>query len=375
MNQSVIDHQHMSRAIQLARRGLYTTQPNPRVGCVIARGEQVISEGYHLQAGGPHAEIVALQQAGAGAAGATAYVSLEPCSHHGKTPPCADALIEAGVARVVCAMQDPNPLVAGQGLEKLREAGIEVECGVLQADAEALNPGFIKRMQSGMPYVRAKLAMSLDGRTAMASGESQWITGEAARTDVQRLRARSSVILTGSGTVMADNPQLNVRLDAQQLGIACEPHQPLRAVIDGELKSSPDSQIYTTAADSASTLVFTHQHYSDACGFSESQLVTLPSGADKLNLREVLHYLAGLQANEVHVEAGSELCGALLEQKLLDELVIYMAPHIMGNGARGLFHLPGLSSMAQRIELKITDIRAIGVDWRITARPVYEAKN
>lgn len=372
MNQSVIDHQHMSRAIQLARRGLYTTQPNPRVGCVIARGEQVIAEGYHLQAGGPHAEIVALQQAGAGAAGATAYVSLEPCSHHGKTPPCADALIEAGVARVVCAMQDPNPLVAGQGLDKLHEAGIEAECGILQAEAEVLNPGFIKRMSSGLPYVRAKLAMSLDGRTAMASGESQWITGEAARQDVQRLRARSSVVLTGSGTVMADNPQLNVRLDAQQLGLDCEPHQPLRAVIDSELKSPADSQIFTRSAGSASTLVFTHQHYSAASGFAEEQVVTLPRGADKLHLHEVLRYLAGLQANEVHVEAGSELCGALLEQKLLDELVIYMAPHIMGNGARGLFHLPMLSAMAQRIELKITDIRAVGADWRITAQPLYQ---
>lgn len=312
------------------------------------------------------------KQAGAGAAGATAYVSLEPCSHHGKTPPCADALIEAGVARVVCAMQDPNPLVAGQGLDKLHEAGIEAECGILQAEAEVLNPGFIKRMSSGLPYVRAKLAMSLDGRTAMASGESQWITGEAARQDVQRLRARSSVVLTGSGTVMADNPQLNVRLDAQQLGLDCEPHQPLRAVIDSELKSPADSQIFTRSAGSASTLVFTHQHYSAASGFAEEQVVTLPRGADKLHLHEVLRYLAGLQANEVHVEAGSELCGALLEQKLLDELVIYMAPHIMGNGARGLFHLPMLSAMAQRIELKITDIRAVGADWRITAQPLYQ---
>ena len=375
MNQSVIDHQHMSRAIQLARRGLYTTQPNPRVGCVIARGEQVIAEGYHLQAGGPHAEIVALQQASARAAGATVYVSLEPCSHYGKTPPCADALIEAGVARVVCAMQDPNPLVAGQGLEKLRQAGIAVECGILQADAEALNPGFIKRMRCGLPYVRAKLAMSLDGRIAMASGESQWITGEAARSDVHKLRARSSVILTGSGTVIADNPQMNVRLDAQQLGLDCEPHQPLRAVIDSELKSPVDSQIFSQADGTVTTLVFTHRHYKAGCGFAEQQLVTLPSGADKLNLREVLHYLAGLQANEVHVEAGSELCGALLEQKLLDEIVIYMAPHIMGDAARGLFHLPCLSTMAQRISLKITEIRAVGEDWRITARPLYDARN
>jgi len=374
MNQSALDRQHMSRAIQLARRGLYTTQPNPRVGCVIANTEQVIAEGYHLQAGGPHAEIMALQQAGAQAAGATVYVSLEPCSHHGKTPPCADALIDAGVTRVVCAMQDPNPLVAGQGLEKLRQAGIEVECGVLQADAEALNPGFIKRMQSGLPYVRAKLAMSLDGRTAMASGESQWITGEAARSDVQRLRARSSVVLTGSGTVIADNPQMNVRLDAQQLGLDCEPYQPLRAVIDSELKSPADSQIFTQSAGMAATLVFTHQPYTADCGFAEAQLVTLPRGADKLHLREVLRYLAELQANEVHVEAGSELCGALLEQKLLDEIVIYMAPHIMGNAARGLFHLPGLSAMAERISLEISQIRAVGADWRITARPVYDTQ-
>ncbi len=363
------DHRYMAKAIQLAQKGLYTTQPNPRVGCVIVSGGEIIGEGYHIQAGGPHAEIHALQQAGENARGATAYVSLEPCSHHGKTPPCADALIDAGVSRVVCAMQDPNPLVAGKGLEKLRQAGIEVQAGLLQADAEAVNPGFIKRMRSGLPYVRVKLAMSLDGRTAMASGESQWITGEAARHDVQKLRARSSVVLTGSGTVLADDPSMNVRLSAADLGLSVEPHQPLRAVIDSDLKVSPQSRIFQLAGES---VLFT----SESNAISSDQfpkLVTMPleEGSGRLNLHEVLGWLAAQQANEVHVEAGSELCGALLSQQLVDEIVVYMAPHIMGDSAMGLFHLPGIQQMNQRIALQTMEMRAIGNDWRIRLSPQY----
>jgi len=368
MSQHAIDHQYMARAMQLASKGLYTTQPNPRVGCVIVNNNTIVGEGYHLKAGEPHAEINALKQAGDKARNATAFVTLEPCSHHGKTPPCADALIEAGIKRVVCAMQDPNPLVAGRGIEKLQQAGIGVDCGVLQDEAEKLNPGFIKRMKTGMPYVRVKLAMSLDGRTAMASGESKWITGESARFDVQKLRARSSVVLTGSGTVLADDPSMNVRASAVDLDIEVEPHQPLRAIIDSELKTPVTSQIFNRPGE---TIIFTHKSFDSAAGYKKEQIVTLANDGRKLNLHTILGRLAEQQANEVHVEAGSELCGALLEQRLVDEIVVYMAPLIMGSSAKGLFNLPEINSMSQRIELEIKEIRSIGKDWRITALPVY----
>ncbi len=362
MTQNSLDQKYLSRSIQLAKKGLYTTQPNPRVGCVIVINNEIIGEGYHQQAGGPHAEIHALNQAGDKARGATAYVSLEPCSHQGKTPPCADALIDAGISRVVCAMQDPNPLVAGKGLQKLQQAGISTTSGIMQAEAEALNPGFIKRMQTGLPYVRVKLAMSLDGRTAMASGESKWITGEPARADVQKLRARSSVVLTGSGTVLADDPSMNVRISAQELGSELEPHQPLRAIIDSQLKVSTESKIFKQLGE---TLVFSTQQ--------ASHVITLAEKQGKLDLLAVLKYLATEhQANEVHVEAGAELCGALLAQQLVDEIVLYMAPHIMGDSAKGLFHLPELQSMNSRIDLEIKEIRPIGKDWRLLVQPVYK---
>lgn len=369
------DNAFMARAIQLAQKGLYTTQPNPRVGCVIVADKQIVGEGYHLQAGGPHAEVFALRQAGSKARGATAYVSLEPCSHQGKTPPCADALISSGVGRVVCAMQDPNPLVSGNGLKKLQQAGIQTESGLLQADAEALNPGFIKRMKRGLPYVRVKLAMSLDGRTSMASGESKWITGEAARADVQKMRARSSVILTGSGTVIADNPAMNVRLSGHDLGLNIDPHQPLRAIIDSELKVPADSYIFQTIDQQsgkkwAQTLLFSNREVAST-GFNKEQVIRTGERIEQVNLTAVMQWLADQQANEIHVEAGSVLCGALLQQQLVDEIIIYMAPHIMGDSARGLFHLPGLENMAERISLQIKDIRAIGNDWRITAVPAH----
>lgn len=368
MTQRSIDHSFMARAIQLAAKGLYTTQPNPRVGCVIVLNGEIVGEGFHQQAGGPHAEAHALKQAAKKAKNATAYVSLEPCSHQGKTPPCANALIEAGVSRVVCAMQDPNPLVAGQGIKKLQAAGISVDCGVLQTEAEALNPGFIKRMKSGMPFVRVKLAMSLDGRTAMASGESKWITGAAARTDVQRLRARSSVVLTASGTVLADDPSMNVRVNAKDLDCAVEPHQPLRAIVDSQLKISAQSNIFKQAGE---CIVFTAVDEQQANRFTPGQVVSLPAVSGKVDLVKMLQHLAEQQLNEVHVEAGSELCGALLALQLVDEIVIYMAPHIMGDSAKGLFHLPELKAMAQRINLDIKEIRQIGKDWRITVLPQY----
>lgn len=373
MSQDSLDLHYLSRSIQLAKKGLYTSQPNPRVGCVIVLNDDIVGEGYHQQAGGPHAEIHALQQAGHKAKGATAYVSLEPCSHQGKTPPCADALIKAGISRVVCAMQDPNPLVAGKGLKKLQQAGIEILSGLMQQEAQSINPGFVKRMQTAMPYVRVKLAMSLDGRTAMSSGESQWITGPDARADVQKLRARSSVVLTGSGTVLVDDPSMNVRISAQDIGAEINPYQPLRAIIDGDLKVATDQKIFYQAGQ---TLVFTHAvkcAQAEASADSASRkIVGIAEKNGKLDLAQVLKYLAQKhQANEVHVEAGSELCGALLDQHLVDEIVLYIAPIIMGDSAKGLFHLPELQKMSQRIELNITEICPIGKDWRLTARPNY----
>ncbi|MGD2053780.1 MAG: bifunctional diaminohydroxyphosphoribosylaminopyrimidine deaminase/5-amino-6-(5-phosphoribosylamino)uracil reductase RibD [Gammaproteobacteria bacterium] len=357
------DTEFMQRALRLAERGLYTTDPNPRVGCVIVRDGRVAGEGWHQRAGEPHAEILALQQAGEQAAGATAYITLEPCSHFGKTPPCADALIQAGVARVVTAMQDPNPAVAGNGFARLREHGIAVESGVLEQAARAINPGFIKRMESGRPFVRVKLAMSLDGRTAMASGESQWITGEAARSDVQRLRARSSVIMTGIDTVLHDDPSLNVRLTSEQLRITGEVRQPHRVVLDSQLRFPPAAKMLSLQGKT--TVVTVKQGRSEL----SCDVVSLDAVDGKLDLTSVMSWLAGMQANEVHVEAGATLCGALLQDKLVDEIVVYIAPHLMGNHARGLFDLPGLEHMADRIRLDFSDVRRIGKDLRIIATP------
>ena len=359
------DHAYMARAIQLAQKGLYTTDPNPRVGCVVVQNDQIVGEGWHEKAGEAHAEIHALKQAGDKAQGATAYVTLEPCSHHGRTPPCADALIDAGVSRVVVAMQDPNPLVAGKGLQKLQQAGIEIEAGVLEQQASALNPGFIKRMSKGLPYVRVKLAMSLDGRTAMASGESKWISGEQARHDVQTLRARSSAILTGSGTVLADDPSMNVRLSAQDLGIKSEPEQPLRVVIDNNLSCSQEAKIFGLTGKSL-VLTASASHHWQKPGV---EMVQLEAHNQRIDLVEAMKYLAGREINEVHVEAGSILCGALLAAGVVDEIVIYMAAHIMGDAGKGLFHLPELNEMKQRIGLEIKDIRPIGKDWRIIVVP------
>ena len=357
------DTEYMQRALRLAERGLYTTEPNPRVGCVIVKDRNIVGEGWHHRAGGPHAEIVALSQAGDSAAGSTVYVTLEPCSHHGKTPPCADALISAGVARVVAAMQDPNPEVAGSGFKRLQQQGIEVESGLLEQAARNVNPGFIKRMESGRPFVRVKLAMSLDGRTAMASGESQWISGEAARADVQRLRARSSVILTGVETVLHDDPSLNVRLTAEQLGIAGDVRQPQRVVLDSRLRFPSGARMLALAGK---TTVLTTQQADEAL---DCEVVRLDAVDGKLDLDCVMSWLAGRQTNEVHVEAGATLCGALLQRKLVDEIVVYMAPHIMGSDARGLFDLPGIDAMDDRIRLDIRDVRHIGEDLRITAVP------
>jgi diaminohydroxyphosphoribosylaminopyrimidine deaminase / 5-amino-6-(5-phosphoribosylamino)uracil reductase len=365
------DHRHMARAIRLAHKGLYTAHPNPRVGCVLVRQGQVVGEGYHRRAGEPHAERNALAQAGEQARGATAYVTLEPCCHHGRTPPCSDGLIEAGVERVVAAMPDPNPKVAGRGLAQLREAGIAVEEGVMRAQAEALNPGFIKRMRQGLPYVRCKLAMSLDGRTAMASGESQWITSAAAREDVQRLRARSAAIVTGFGTLQADDPSMNVRLTADELGLDADLHtpQPLRVVLDPQLKTPPHAKMLSLPGPVL--IVCSDEVRLDAVPLESAgaQIVTRPADGDLLDLRQVMAYLASQEVNEVLLETGAVLAGAMMAEGLIDELVIYLAPHLMGSGARGLFNLPAIEMMSQRIPLKITDLRLVGEDIRITAVP------
>ena len=365
------DHQAMARAIQLAKKGLYTTHPNPRVGCIITKDDTIIAEGWHERAGEPHAEINALKHLTAEQSnGATAYVTLEPCSHTGRTPPCSQALIKAGIKRVVVAMQDPNPLVAGKGLQQLREAGIETASGLMESTSRDLNPGFIKRMEQGLPWVSVKLAMSLDGRTAMASGESKWITSEAARKDVQFLRAKASAILTGQGTVLTDDPSLNVRLDADDLNITGDIRQPIRVVLDPELKMSPDALMLDLSGKTLVVTTNNHSSESKPLINKGAEVLTLASTSPStLPLRETLKTLAKQEINEIHVEAGATLCGALIQEGLVDELIIYMAPTLMGSEARGLLNLPGLEHMKDKINLEITDIRAIGSDWRIIARP------
>ncbi len=367
-NVTGVDHHYMARALQLAAKGLYTTHPNPRVGCVIVHAGhmdgEIVGEGWHARAGEPHAEIHALAQAGVRARGATVYVTLEPCCHQGRTPPCVDALIEAGVARVVVAMIDPNLKVAGQGLARLAAAGIVTQSGVLQAQAEALNAGFVMRMRERRPYVRCKLAMSVDGRTAMASGESKWITSDAAREDVQRLRASSAAILTGIGTVLADDPALTVRVE----GVA---RQPLRVVVDSQLRLSPQARLLN--APGSTLIVTTVQDRARSAGLvRENVTVSVqPARHDGVNLTALMQMLATEhEINEVLVEAGPTLNGALLNAGLIDEVIVYMAPHLMGDAARGLFHLPGLQQMSQRVALDIQDIRAVGCDWRISAKIV-----
>ena len=352
---------NMARAVQLARRGHYTTSPNPRVGCVIERNGEVIGEGWHQWAGEGHAEVNALAAAG-DVAGATAYVTLEPCSHQGLTGPCAEALVKAQVGKVIYGMEDPNPKVSGRGLQILRDAGIEVEGPVLQAECEQLNPGFCKRMREGLPRVTVKLAMSLDGRTAMASGESQWITGPAARADVQKLRAASCAIVTGISTVMHDNPAMTVRDTA----LAAECHgkpqirQPLKVVVDSKGQLPAEAKIRQQPGE---LLVITAGPQVDG-----AESLALPADAGNVDLSALLQELARRQCNEVLVEAGAELAGAFVEAGLVDQLVIYMAPKLLGSQARPLLNLP-FEKMAEQLQLTITDTRTVGDDIRITAVP------
>lgn len=376
---SADDHRHMARALQLAERGLWTTSPNPRVGCVLVKDGHLIAEGWHEKAGGPHAEVVAIAAAKAAdkdVSGATAYVTLEPCNFFGRTPPCADALIAADVKRVVVAMADPNPQVAGGGLAKLRAAGIEVASGLLESAARELNAGFVSRMTRGRPHVRVKLAASLDGRTALAGGESQWITGPDARRDTHRWRARACAVLTGSGTVLADDPQMNVRevFNTPRLGEG-EPapalnqnigalRQPLRVVVDSAGRIAPQARVFrggalwVRAADQARSPLLP-----DAV-----ECLCLPGSSGHVDLSALLQALGQRGINELHVEAGPKLSGALLSAGLVDELLLYLAPCLIGDTGRGLFSMPGLESLADRPELKITDMRMIGQDLRVLAR-------
>lgn len=352
----------MAHALRLAERGLHTTQPNPRVGCVIARAETVLGTGWHVRAGEPHAEVFALREAGDAARGATAYVTLEPCAHHGRTPPCADALIAAGVARVVIAHEDPFDKVDGAGIEKLRAAGIGVQVGLMREAAHDLNIGFFSRIQRGRPWVRVKLAMSLDGRTALADGTSKWITGEAARADVQRWRARSSAILSGSGTVLADDPHLTVRLPGDELFVP-----PLRAIVDTHLRTPAGANVL----DHAAPTVLLHAPDAPVAAHLEHvPRASIRRGDDGgLDLRAVLHWLAQGDVNEVHVEAGPVLCGALLAAGLADELLVYIAPILLGHTGRPMLNLPPLDDMASRWKLQTVDRRQVGDDMRLQLRP------
>ncbi|ARD13911.1 bifunctional diaminohydroxyphosphoribosylaminopyrimidine deaminase/5-amino-6-(5-phosphoribosylamino)uracil reductase [Pseudomonas savastanoi pv. fraxini] len=369
--QAALDVHYMARALELARNGLYSTHPNPRVGCVIVRDGQIVGEGWHVRAGEPHAEVHALRQAGELARGATAYVTLEPCSHQGRTPPCADALVNAGLARVVAAMQDPNPDVSGRGLLRLMNAGIGVQCGVLESEARALNKGFLKRMETGQPYIRVKMAMSLDGRTAMASGESQWITGPEARSAVQRLRAQSSVVLTGADTVLADKARLTVRPD--ELGLNAEltalaaARPPLRVLIDGRLRVPLDAPFF----QAGSALVVTCAAASARGRYQEEghEMLALADSAGHVDLRKLMGELATRGVNEVLVEAGPRLAGAFARLGLVDEFQIFIAGKFLGSSARPLLDLP-LAQMSEALELNIVQMRAVGNDWRVIALPV-----
>ncbi len=363
------DRAIMQLAIDLARRGLYTTSPNPRVGCVLVREGKIIGQGHHVKAGQGHAEVNALSDAGE-AAGATAYVTLEPCSHTGRTAPCCDALVAANVARVVVAMTDPNPLVCGEGIAKLRQAGIEVDTGILEAEARALNPGFIKRMETGMPWLRVKLAMSLDGRTAMASGESQWITGPSARSDVQRLRARSCAIMSGVDTVLTDNAALTVRademgIDAEVAALAAE-RQPLRVVLDSHLRLPPTAKILSEPGRTIVVAADNNLPAQQALEKAGAEVIYCPGDHGRVNLRAVLEMLAKAACNEVLLEAGATLAGAMLEAGLVDQLTVYMAPTLLGSNARPLLQLP-LDVMTQQQRLNIENISPVGTDWRIDA--------
>lgn len=358
-----LDEKFMARALQLAKRGRFTTMPNPNVGCVIAKDGEIVGEGFHFRAGEPHAEVHALRMAGDKAQGATAYVTLEPCSHHGRTPPCCDALITAGVSRVVAAMQDPNPQVAGRGLYRLQQAGIDVSHGLMMNEAEVINRGFLKRMRTGFPYIQLKLGASLDGRTAMASGESQWITSPESRRDVQRLRAQSAAILSSSATVLADDPSLTVRwneLDSATQAVYAQENlrQPTRIILDRENRVTPQHKIIAQAGETwLARCKADEQIWPDGV-----EQFIVPEHNGHLDLVVMMMLLGKRQVNSIWVEAGATLGGALLQAGLVDELIVYVAPKLLGNEARGLCNLPGLEKLADAPEFSFSEVRQVGPD-------------
>ena len=354
------DHEYMARALQLAQRGLYTTTPNPRVGCVIVRDGAVVGEGWHERAGAPHAEIHALAAAGERARGATAYVSLEPCHHHGRTPPCDEALIAAGVARVVAAMHDPDPRTAGLGLERIKQAGVATATGVLEYEARELNIGFVSRLTRGRPWVRMKIAASLDGKTALLNGKSRWITGEAARSDGHHWRARACAVLTGIGTVRDDDPQLTVRA-------VDTPRQPRRVVVDSRLETPLTARILAgggvliaCAVEDKSKIGKLQDH--------GAEVIVMPDAAGKVELTALMQELGRREINELHVEAGFKLNGSLIKAGCVDELLLYLAPCLIGDRARGMAELPELADLGDRRALRIGETRMVGSDLRILAR-------
>jgi diaminohydroxyphosphoribosylaminopyrimidine deaminase/5-amino-6-(5-phosphoribosylamino)uracil reductase len=360
MGFSADDFGFMSQALRLAERGLYTTTPNPRVGCVIVKDGRVVGEGWHERAGEAHAEVVALKMAGTAAAGSTVYVSLEPCAHHGRTPPCADALVAAKVARVVAGMQDPNPKVAGKGLHQLRDAGIAAESGLMEEQARELNVGFVSRMTRNRPWMRVKIAASLDGKTALANGVSQWIGGPDARRDGHHWRARSCAVMTGIGTLKDDDPKLTVR-DVPTT------RQPLRIVVDSRLRITPDAKLL----DGGAVLIATatqDEGKAKSLRAKGAEIVVLPNAEGKVDLKKLSEHLASIGLNEVLIEAGIKLDSALLQAGVVDELLLYLAPHLLGDAGRGMLDLGDLQRMEQRLELDIRDTRLFGPDLRVLAR-------
>lgn len=365
---SDFDRTHMSRALALARKGLYTTTPNPRVGCVIVKDDQVVGEGWHRQTGEPHAEILALAQAGGKAKGATVYVTLEPCSHQGRTPPCTDILTEAKVARVISAMEDPNPLVNGQGLERLRAAGVDVRCGLMEQEAVELNIGFVTRMSRGKPWTRLKIAASLDGITALPDGRSKWITSEQARADGHRWRARACAVMTGIGTVKSDNPSMTVRAVPTT-------RQPAKVLIDSRLEVNPAAELFRDAK-----VLVIHALAADRVEPElrarlqdvGCELVSLPDENGKVDLAAAMRELGRREFNEVHIEAGHKLNGSLIAAGCVDELLVYLAPSLLGQG-RQLFDLPAVADLESRIRLSWLDMERIGEDVRLRARLLQDA--
>jgi len=354
------DHAYMSQALQLAERGLYSTSPNPRVGCVIVRDGKITGSGWHVHTGQPHAEINALNVAGEAAQGATVYLTLEPCSHYGRTQPCAEALVRAKVAKVVIAMRDPNPLVAGKGVSLLKQSEINVLVGLMEETAKNLNVGFVSRMTNNRPWIRMKIAASLDGKTALNNGVSKWITGEAARYDGHRFRARSCAVLTGIGTVLEDDPQLSVRFVETS-------RQPLPVIIDGRLEIPATAKVLRGEGE----LIFTANDNKERIAALKkvgARPIILPNEKGKVDLAKMIAMLADFEINEVLVEAGSKLNGALIKARLVDELVIYLAPNLIGNTAQGMLQLPELTDLSEKYKLKTQDLRMVGEDIRIMTR-------